>query len=422
MKIIARKELPESFFVGRGNEDADGVRRIVEDVRRYGDWAVRHYTRLFDGVETAAFRVPWETINQAKASLEAGIRDALHLATRNIRTFAEAQKAENRDFEIETSPGVFCGQRLIPIERIGIYVPAGRFPLVSSLLMGVVPALVAGVGQIAVFSPPTRGGTVHPVILGAAGLLGLEEIYAVGGAQAVAAMAFGTESIPRVDKIVGPGNRFVTAAKREVFGTAGIDIPAGPSEVMIVADGSADPAVAAADLLAQAEHDPAASAVLLTDAPALARAVDEKIDRRLSTLPDPSIALRSMESGGLIVVLDRLEDAVVIADRKAPEHLELQGARAVALADRFRRYGALFIGSLSGEVFGDYTAGTNHILPTGTAARFASGLQVRDFLNFRTTLRIEERGITGLVPATRRLAEAEGLAAHAAAAAARLNR
>ena len=198
MKIITPKELPEDFFTGTGNEDAAGVRRIVEDVRRYGDRAVRRYTRMFDGVEPAVLRVPKETISRSEAALDSSLREALRLAARNIRTFAEAQRAESRDFEIETSPGVFCGQRVVPIDRVGVYVPAGRFPLVSSLLMGAVPALVAGVSEIAVCSPPTSGGAVHPVILGAAGLLGLDELYAVGGAQAVAAMAFGTaEHAPR---------------------------------------------------------------------------------------------------------------------------------------------------------------------------------------------------------------------------------
>jgi histidinol dehydrogenase len=422
MKIITPKELPEDFFTGTGNEDAAGVRRIVKDVRRYGDRAVRRYTRMFDGVEPAVLRVPKETISRSEAALDSSLREALRLAARNIRTFAEAQRAESRDFEIETSPGVFCGQRVVPIDRVGVYVPAGRFPLVSSLLMGAVPALVAGVSEIAVCSPPTSGSAVHPVILGAAGLLGLDELYAVGGAQAVAAMAFGTADMPRVDKIVGPGNRFVTAAKREVFGAVGIDLLAGPSEVLIVADGSADPAVAAADLLAQAEHDPEATAVLLTDSRSLAEAVREEAGRRLLELPDPAVAGRSMESRGLIVVVDDLKEAVEIANRRAPEHLELQGERVVAWADRFRRYGALFIGASAGEVFGDYTAGTNHTLPTGTTARFASGLHVRDFLKFQTTLRVEKKGIERLVPATRRLAECEGLAAHAAAAEARWNR
>ena len=422
MKIIPSKELPKEFFPGFGNEEAAGVRRIVEDVRRYGDWAVRHYTRLFDGVEPAVFRVPKEKISQAESALDPTLREALDLSVRNIRTFAEAQKSESRDFETETAPGVFCGQRVVPIDRVGIYVPAGRFPLVSSLLMGAVPALVAGVREIAVGSPPTSNGTVHPVILGAAGLLGLEEIYAVGGAQAVAALAFGTESISRVDKVVGPGNRFVTAAKREVFGTVGIDLLAGPSEVLIVADRSADSSIAAADLLAQAEHDPEASAVLLTDSRDLAEAVLKEISRRLSDLPDPAVAKQSLDRRSFIVILNDLEEAVEIANLRAPEHLELQGSLAIALADRFRCYGALFIGAEAGEVFGDYTAGTNHTLPTKTAARFASGLNVRDFLKFQTTLRLEARGIDSLVPATRRLAEGEGLAAHAAAAAVRLKK
>ena len=416
MRIIKKEALPGDFYFSFRREDVPGVRRIIEDVRRDGDAAVRHYSRLLDGSAPDPMRLPKEAIAEAVIKLDPSLREALLLAARNIRTFAAAQKADIRNFEIETSPGVFCGQRTSPVDRVGLYVPGGRHPLVSSLLMGAIPALEAGVREIAVCSPPTAGGTVHPVIRGAAGLLGLDEVYAVGGAQAIAAMAFGTERLPRVDKIVGPGNRFVTAAKLELFGTAGIDLPAGPSEVLIVASDDADPEVAAADLLAQAEHDPEASAVLFTDARTFAEAVGEAIGRQIARLPNPATAERSLENRGFILVLETLEEAVEIANRRAPEHLELQGGRAVSLAPRFRNFGALFIGAETGEVFGDYAAGTNHVLPTGGAARFASGLGVRDFLKFQTTLRCSPEGAGPLIAVTERLAEAEGLAAHAAAA------
>ncbi|MCX6566106.1 MAG: histidinol dehydrogenase [Candidatus Aminicenantes bacterium] len=419
MKIITKNKLPKDFFAGFRRDDVPGVRRIVEDVRRDGDAAVRHYSRLFDGIAPDPLRMPKEAVSRAADALDPSLREALLFAARNIRAFAKAQKAEFRDFEIETFPGVFCGQRTSPIDRVGIYVPGGRHPLVSSLLMSAIPALEAGVREIVVCSPPSSTGQVHPVILGAAGMLGLEEIYAAGGAQAVAAMAFGTESLPRVDKIVGPGNRFVTAAKLEVFGAAGIDLPAGPSEVMIVAGGEADPGIAAADLLAQAEHDPDAAAVLLTDSRTFAESVSEAVRKGLDRLPASSTAQQSLANRGFILVLDDLGEAVEIANRRSPEHLELQGERAVALAERFRNFGALFLGTEAGEVFGDYAAGTNHILPTGGTARFASGLGVRDFLKFQTTLRFESGGSGALLPTTERLASGEGLAAHAAAAAVR---
>ena len=419
MRIITVKELPKDFFSGFRREDAAGVRRIVEDVRRDGDAAVRHYSRLIDGVARDPARLPKEAAAEAAGALDSDLREALLFSARNIGAFAAAQKkALLRDFEIETVPGVFCGQRTRPIGRIGLYVPAGRRPLVSSLLMGAIPALEAGVGEIAVFSPPSADGGVHPLILGAAGLLGLDEIYAVGGAQAVAAMAFGTETIPRVDKIVGPGNRYVAAAKLEIFGTAGIDLPAGPSEVMIVAGGDADAEIAAADLLAQSEHDPDASAVLLTDSRAFADGVREAIRRATPAASDVAAAEATPAGSGerFILVLDALEDAVGVADRRAPEHLELLGQKAAGLAERFRRFGAVFFGTGAGEVFGDYAAGTNHILPTGGAARFVSGLGVRDFLLFQTTLRFSEGEKETLIAAAERLARAEGLSAHAAAA------
>jgi len=416
MNIIRKQDLPGDFFAGLLREEIPGVRRIVEDVKRDGDAAVRHYSYLLDGAAPDPALVSKDAIAEAVRALDPSLRDALRFSARNIRAFADAQKSEIRAFEVETSPGVICGQQASPIDRVGVYVPGGRHPLVSSLLMGAIPAQAAGVREIAICSPPHADGSVHPTIRGAAGLLGLDEIYAVGGPQAIAAMAFGTESVPRVDKIVGPGNRFVTAAKLEIFGEAGIDLPAGPSEVLIVAGVEADPEFIAADLLAQAEHDPEAAAVLLTDSQAFAETVRGAIDRQIGRLPDPTIARRSLDERGFIVVLETLEEAAEVVNRRAPEHLELQGDRALSFSGRFRNFGAMFMGAEAAEVFGDYTAGTNHILPTGCAARFASGLGVRDFMKFQTTLRLSPKGAGTLIPATERLAEAEGLAAHAAAA------
>jgi len=422
MKVMRAESLPDDFFSGWSDEGGEDVLRIVGEVRREGDKAVRRFTELFDGVKVERWLATEEEIRQAVDRIPASLAEALGLAARNIRAFAERQKAQLQDFEVEVVPGVFCGQRVIAVERAGLYVPAGRFPLVSSLLMAAVPAGVAGVREIAVCSPPLAGGGVHPVILAAAGLLGIGEVYAVGGAQAIAALAFGTQTINKVDMIVGPGSRRVVQAKKAVFGAVGIDLLAGPSEVMIVADDSADPEFVAADLVAQAEHDPEASALLVTDSVRLAEAVRSAVEHGLARLPSSAAAGESLKRRGLIVLVKDMEEAAAISNRKAPEHLEIQVRDAAAIAPLFRHYGGLFIGPWTAEVWGDYTAGPNHTLPTGTSARFSSGLSVRHFLKFQTSLRLEPRGVRAIGPAAKILAESEGLAGHSAAAQARLAR
>jgi histidinol dehydrogenase len=340
------------------------------------------------------------------------LRAALDAAAANLERFARRQRADCRDFRLDVAPGVTAGQRLLPIERAGIYVPGGRHPLVSSLLMAAVPARVAGVPRIVVCSPPRRDGRVAPAVLAAAAILGLDEVYALGGAQAVAAMAYGGGGVPAVDKIVGPGNLYVTLAKREVFGRVGIDLPAGPSEIAILADASARPGWVAADLLAQAEHDPLAVPLLLTTSRKLAAAVDAQLERDLRRLPTAAAARRSLEDNGAILLAPDLARAVAFLNRLAPEHLELQVADPQRWAGRCTAFGSLFIGALAAEALGDYSSGLNHVLPTAGAARYCGGLSVRDFLRFATTLRVDERGLRRIAPAARALAQAEGLAGH----------
>jgi len=422
MRVVRSSQLEESFFGSITSNDQEAVRSILESVRREGDRALIRFTAEFDGVRFDEVRVGSGEIRRAVEALSGPLASALDMASDNIRAFAERQLAQLRDFEAEIRPGVWCGQRVVPIERVGVYVPAGRHPLFSSLLMAAVPARVAGVAEIAICSPPVASGSVHPLILAAAGRLGLGEVYRVGGVQAIAALAFGTESVRRVDKIVGPGNRFVAMAKKEVFGAVGIDLIAGPSEILIVADETADPGLVAADLLAQAEHDADAEAVLITDSERLAALVLGEVHSRLPALPTCAVAEESLRGKGLIVLVGDLDEAVAVANRKAPEHLELHIKDADSWARRFLHYGSVFIGPGAAESLADYAAGINHTLPTAGSARFASGLSVRDFLKVQTTLRVDGKGLAEIGRAARLMAEAEGLAGHAASLTARIGR
>lgn len=419
MKIIKSDELDEASDGSIAPDDEATVRAVLDAVRREGDAALRRYTLQFDGVALGAVRVPASEIEHAASSLSGPLAEAVDLAAANIRAFAERQREELHDFAMDVRPGVRCGQRVVPIARAGIYVPAGRCPLFSSLLMAALPAQVAGVTDVAVCSPPGPDGRVHPLILAVAGRIGIGEVCRVGGAQAIAAMAYGTETVRRVDKIVGPGNRFVALAKKAVYGDVGVDLVAGPSEILIVADEAADPGLVAADLLAQAEHDVDAAAVLVTDSARLAGAVLEEVNVRLPGLPTCAVAEESLRRKGRIVLVDGLEEAVAIADRKAPEHLALHVRDAAVWVGRFRNYGSVFIGARSAESLADYAAGINHILPTAGSARFASGLSVRDFLKVQTTLEVGAAGPGAVGRAARLMAEAEGLAGHGASVAVR---
>jgi histidinol dehydrogenase len=419
MKIVASTNLPAGFFDRPLLADDPAVRAIVADVRAQGDVAVRRYTLRFDGVDAAIALQPQAALEQAWNMCPESVRLALQEAAGRIRRMAMLQKESLRPFACEIAPGVTAEQRLDPLERVGVYVPGGRHALVSSLLMGAIPAQVAGVGAIAVCTPPRPDGSVHQAVLAAARLLGIDELYAVGGAQAIAALAWGTATIPAVVKIVGPGNRYVTLAKRDVYGRVGIDFLAGPSEVLILADQSADARLLAADLLAQAEHDPLAEAVLLTDSADLAARVSARAQAQLASLPTAATARAALAGQGLIVVVREWDEAVAIANRKAPEHVELHVATTrmeCELSGRLRNFGSLFCGRQAAEVFGDYNSGLNHVLPTAGAARYCGGLGVRDFLKVQTVLRMQHGAAAALAPGAARLARVEGLEAHARAA------
>jgi histidinol dehydrogenase len=361
-------------------------------------------------------------IADAYKYVEQPLQQVLKEVARNLVDFARKQKEQYRDFEYQSQPGVWLGQRVVPIERIGVYVPAGRFPLISSLLMGVVPAQVAGVKEVAICSPPTWGGSVHPAILVAANQLGIDEIFRVGGVQAIGALAYGTTAIKKVDKIVGPGNMYVAAAKKEVFGEVGIDFVAGPSEIMVIADRSADPVIVAADLLAQAEHDVNAQAILVTPEPQLVTEVLTEINRQMKQLTTAAIAAEALKNRGVAVVVNSLEDAVRLANQKAPEHLELQVKNPRQVASSLHNYGSLFIGELAAEVLGDYSSGLNHTLPTAQTARYTGGLGVKDFLKIQTTLRVNSQGLGTIGPQAAALAAAEGLEAHVRSVSSRMDK
>lgn len=394
---------------------------IVEDVRRRGDTALFAYTRRFDGVAPGrrGLRVPARDIAAAWRAVPAAARKALELAAARIEDFHRRQLPG--DAAWTDGAGIRLGWRWTAIDSVGIYVPGGRNAYPSSVLMNAVPAKVAGVERIAM-TVPTPRGAIDPMVLAAARLVGIEEIHRVGGAQAVAALAYGTRSIAPVDKVVGPGNAYVAAAKRLVFGRVGIDAIAGPSEVVVVADGANDPAWIAADLMAQAEHDPMAQAILVTDDPVFAARVEAAIDALLATLPRREVAAASWRDHGAIVVVRRLRDAAPLIDMLAPEHLQLAVADPDALASRIRHAGAIFLGRHAPEALGDYVAGPSHVLPTSRTSRFASGLGVLDFMKRTTLIGADSGALAGIAGPAIELAEAEGLSAHARSLSVRLGR
>ena len=396
------------------------VAAIISDVRARGDQAVIDYTNRFDHVLLAPgdLRIPESEIAAAAALVDRKTLAALEQAAARIRAFHERQRpADERHVD---AAGVELGWRWTPLAAVGLYVPGGKAAYPSSVLMNAIPAAVAGVPRLAM-TVPTPDGQLNPLVLAAAQLAGVHEIYRVGGAQAVAALAYGTESIAPVDKIVGPGNIYVAAAKRQVFGTVGIDTIAGPSEVLVVADRFNDPAWIAADLLAQAEHDEQAQAVLITDDAAFGDDVARAVEGHLAVLGRGSIARGSWEAFGAIIRVERLADAPALVDRIAPEHLELAVQDPDALLARVRHAGAIFLGRHTPEAVGDYVAGPNHVLPTSGAARFASGLSVLDFMKRTTLVRCTSDSLARIGPAAVTLAEAEGLGAHALSVAVRLN-
>jgi len=397
------------------------VRTIVADVVHGGDRALIDYTQKFDGFDLDALgiRVTAEQTDAAVKSLKRETLDALELAHTRIKFFHRRQLPQ--DDRITDALGVELGSRWTAIEAVGLYVPGGTAAYPSSVLMNAVPAKVAGVPRI-VMVVPAPGGAVSPLVLAAARLAGVDEIYRVGGAQAVAALAYGTETIAPVAKIIGPGNAYVAAAKRLVFGKVGIDMIAGPSEVLILADGSGNASWIAADLLAQAEHDASAQAILITDDAKLASAIEAAVASELARLSRAEVAGASWRDFGAVIIVRNLEEAVPLVDAVAPEHLEIMSANAEGLAHRIRNAGAIFIGPHTPEAIGDYIAGSNHVLPTARSARFSSGLGVVDFMKRTSILKCGPEQMRALADAAIALATAEGLDAHARSVAIRLNR
>ncbi len=388
------------------------VARILSDVQRHGDAAVRRYTEAFDGAAPADLEVPRPTWEAALASLDRELRDALSLAAEQIASF---HRKHLRTSWIDYSDEGALGQIVRPLDRVGVYTPGGSAVYPSSLLMTAIPARVAGVGEIIVCTPPATDGEVSPLILAAAQIANVDRVYRIGGAQAIAAMAYGTETVPHVDKIFGPGNIFVVLAKRRVFGAVAIDQLPGPTETLLVADESADPALVAADMLAQAEHDPMASAILLTTSPALAATVGRELDTQLSSLERRAIASQALRTNGLIVVVPTVETALELANAYAPEHLCLLLRDPWAAVPLVRHAGGVFVGEDSPEALGDYAAGPSHVMPTGGTARFSSPIHVGEFTKVISLAAANRRALERLGPTTVTLARAEGLTAHARA-------
>ncbi|MDW8069293.1 MAG: histidinol dehydrogenase [Anaerolineae bacterium] len=410
-----RARLREIF--GQEWTPQEAVAHIVADVRQRGDAALRDYTRRIDGVALDAFVADAAALESAYQSMPADLREALHLAAERIRAFHEREpRASWLEWDEE---GGALGQLLRPVRRVGIYVPGGRAAYPSSLLMTVIPAQVAGVEDIVVATPPGPEGKGSPVILAAAHVVGLNRVFLIGGAQAVAAMAYGTETVPRVDKICGTGGLFVTLAKKHVFGTVGIDGLYGPTETLIIADETADPALAAADLLAQAEHDPLATPLLITPSRRLAQAVQAEIERQLPALERAETVAAALHGQGAIILVASLDEALALADQFAPEHLCLSVAEPWRLVGQVHNAGGIFVGEWAAEALGDYVLGPSHAMPTGGTARFASPLTVRDFLKVTSIFAPAPPTTHRLAAAAQTLARAEGLTAHAAAIALR---
>jgi histidinol dehydrogenase len=388
------------------------VAQILAEVKTEGDTAVGKYSRLLDGAVGGSLRVPAERIEVAWQHTEPALRQALELSAQRIEAFYRHQP-RNSWLEWDTEGGAL-GQIVRPLERVGIYAPNGRAPYPSSLLMAAIPARVAGVPQIVVATPP-RDGELNDTILAAARVSGVSEVYAIGGAQAIAALAYGTESVPRVDKILGPGNIFVVLAKQHVYGHVGIDQLPGPTETLLIADETANPAYVACDLLAQAEHDPLASALLLTTSEDLAQRVQGEVSQQLATLSRRQIILSSLDSRGGIAIVDTLDEALDLANEYAPEHLCLLTANPWALLGRVKNAGGIFVGELSSEPLGDYVIGPSHIMPTGQTARFSSPVNVWDFVKITSVFGIGSQTARTISPAAIVFAEKEGLTAHAQA-------
>ncbi|MGH2319290.1 histidinol dehydrogenase [Planococcus sp. SE5232] len=411
-RLSAGISIRRTIAEGTGQQVA-AVKDIIQDVRDNGDQAMFRYAEKWDGAKLSSLRVTDEEIAQAVEQFDRQLLEDLTEAATNIRSYHESQQQQG--YRLDNEDGSYVAQRVTAIESAGLYVPGGTAAYPSSVLMNVIPAQVAGVARIVLISPPGKDGTLSDGVLAAAHILGITEVYKSGGAQAIAALAYGTQSIMPVDKITGPGNIFVALAKREVNGDVAIDMIAGPSEIAIIADDSAYADEVAADLLSQAEHDPMASAVLLTASERLADAVSKEVDRQLSLLPREAIASPAMADHGMIYLGETMGQLIEAANQLAPEHLEIMTEDAEAVADKIRHAGAIFIGRYSSEPIGDYFAGTNHVLPTNSTARFSSALSVYDFIKRTSIIRYSEQAWQNNKDKIARLARLEGLEGHARA-------
>ena len=396
----------------QASENVDAaVDAVLAEVREKGDAALRAYTKRFDGVELEDLRVSEEELESAWKGLDPDFITTLEMAAANIRAFHEKQV--HKDFLLTKEGGIVMGQRYTPIEKVGICVPSAPAAFPSTILMNVIPAKIAGVRDIIIVTPPDKDGKISPEALAAAKIAGTGQIFKIGGAQAVAALAYGTETVPRVDKIVGPGGIFVATAKRKVFGQVAIDMIAGPSEILVLADGKSNPAWVAADMLSQAEHDVLASAVLVTDSRALAEQVQAELKVQLASLPRREVARKSIDDNGKIIVTDSLDKAVEAANLIAPEHLELCVDDPFALLHRVKNAGSIFLGRSAPEALGDYFAGPNHTLPTSGTARFSSPLSVDDFVKKSSFLYYDQAALSPVAERIAEFARREGLEAHA---------
>lgn len=417
MKIYTYADTDKSKLFMRSLESSGvgpAVSEIIAAVAKEGDAALYAYAERFDGAKLDSLEVTPEEMDAALDSLAPQLRQAMELAAENIRAFHSAQVREG--FCLKRPDGTYMGQKITPIEKVGLYIPGGTASYPSTVFMNAIPAKIAGCSQIVMVSPPGKSGTIAAPILAAAKLAGVDRVFRMGGAQAVAALAYGTQTVPKVDKIVGPGNAYVAEAKRQVFGRVSIDMIAGPSEILVVADGKSNPAYVAADLLSQAEHDRLASAVLVTDSMELAKAVSDEVERQLSVLPREAIARVSIEQNGKIIVTDDLLGAVEAANELAPEHLELCMDDPESYLPYVRNAGSVFMGRYCPESLGDYLAGPNHTLPTSGTARFSSPLSVDDFIKKTQFTYFTKEALGKVADQIAVFARAEGLEAHARAA------
>lgn len=414
IRILKESETKREAIFAR--EDPVGsveepVREIIAQVRAKGDEALKRYTKEFDGVDITSVEVGQGAIDEGFRMADPMLVDILYRASERVAAFHQHQVRNS--FLVNEEDGILMGQKIIPLERVGLYVPGGTAAYPSSVIMNCIPAKLAGVKEIVMVTPPGKDGKIPPNILAAARICGVNRVFRVGGAQAIAALAYGTESVPRVDKIVGPGNQFVAEAKKQVFGKVGIDMVAGPSEILVIADGKCDPRIVAADLLSQAEHDKNASAVLVTDSEALAVAVQAAIEEQLPKLRREEIARASIDTNGKIIVADNLDTAVEIANEIAPEHLEVCVDQPFDYLDKIKNAGSIFLGRNCPEALGDYFAGPNHTLPTNGTARFSSPLSVDDFVKKTQYTYYTRPALEKAQPTVSIFAKQEGLTAHA---------